>query len=62
MGNSCLESLAAAISQLKPLVENEVISIEDYRVFQQSAEQSKTLMLGLNPDSETWGLIHAVLT
>lgn len=56
-----VEQLKAATAQLGVLVQEEIIAVEDYQVFQQAAAQVRELMLSLQQTRETWGLIHADL-
>jgi Ser/Thr protein kinase RdoA (MazF antagonist) len=56
-----VEQLKSAISQLDVLVQNEIISLGDYQVFQKAAAQVQTFMSNLQQTRSTWGIIHADL-
>jgi Ser/Thr protein kinase RdoA (MazF antagonist) len=56
-----VEQLKSATAQLGVLVQDEIISVEDYQVFQKAAVQVQEFMPSLQQTRDTWGLIHADL-
>jgi len=56
-----VEQIKLAVSQLGILVQNKIISVDHYQLFQTAAAQVQTFMAELQQNHITWGLIHADL-
>jgi Ser/Thr protein kinase RdoA (MazF antagonist) len=55
------EQIKLAASQLGILVQNKIISVDHYQLFQTAATQVQKFMAELQQSDSTWGLIHADL-
>ncbi|GAB4379597.1 MAG: phosphotransferase [Elainellaceae cyanobacterium] len=56
-----VEQIKSAASQLGILVQNKIISVDHYQLFQTATAQVQTFMAELQQNNSTWGLIHADL-
>jgi Ser/Thr protein kinase RdoA (MazF antagonist) len=56
-----VEQIKLSASQLGILVQSEIISVNDYQVFQKAVEQIQQFIPELQQTRSTWGLIHADL-
>jgi Ser/Thr protein kinase RdoA (MazF antagonist) len=56
-----VEQVESATVQLEVLVQNGIISAEDYQVFREAATQVQKFIASLQQTPDTWGLIHADL-
>lgn len=53
--------LQTSLLKLRPLSEQGIISATDYEIFQASVSEIEKLMLSLERNTSTWGIVHADL-